>query len=724
MAQKSPLTALTVMYADRWNGTWFIELEDFRHQLMIEYHLRFLITSFLRLKRQWLFFLSINKSGGFYFFQIATLNYLFTQQVKLPLPKNKILKKNLLMWSGHMKKEKLLQDPRLTRIFKIKIPDNKKRMPYQKAVIWYNLKNQAVVVASNYLNFEKVNNNNNKRLMSWLYNSKVLFLRYYYNSLVKFYYPVSNLLFKNNKNGTKLLTKNLSKNIRVRSFISLIPIIITALVIVVPMITTKMLWYAFYTLLFMAYCARLVYWNWESIQNHLKTRCELAQLDKNFGKRSHRYYDVDQPVKYKRLLFPGRVWTSITLRQMYVPKLLNEFINFLICFRSLNPIKLKEFPGIFRDFKLNATSHPHPCINVFYGSKDVAILPDNVTWYAFSRSFKDEPKKPLPLLKSTGIKKSNILNRSSINDKKLFFPLNNIFNSAIIENSFWKNKRELSNYTLSNHKLMPIEKSSKKNLALQTRKLNDVLLQPQINKFFFTPLQKKIKTKNLGLYQMVARIPIYYFQRIYFYKKFPTLKLGFQALLKKYGHQLKFTHMERRLGSSLLFLTTAIQRVVHMRFFFSYVPTQWYRNDYRFLKRFVIFERYGSKRYFVSTVSLIHLAMSRGSATLLTDLLVRKLRKIQKHTLFLDCVEKLCRYFMAAFESSKAYPYSLCKGIEILFTGKLNGKERSNAWRFKLGPVHTSTFYTNTREEQAKCMTRYGMFNIRVRLKLGQIKNL
>ena len=220
MAQKSPLTALTVMYADRWNGTWFIELEDFRHQLMIEYHLRFLITSFLRLKRQWLFFLSINKSGGFYFFQIATLNYLFTQQVKLPLPKNKILKKNLLMWSGYMKKEKLLQDPRLTRIFKIKIPDSKKRMPYQKAVIWYNLKNQAVVVASNYLNFEKLNNNNNRRLMSWLYNSKELSLRYYYNSLVKFYYPVSNLLLKNNKNGRGLLSKNLLKNRGVRSFLT------------------------------------------------------------------------------------------------------------------------------------------------------------------------------------------------------------------------------------------------------------------------------------------------------------------------------------------------------------------------------------------------------------------------------------------------------------------------------------------------------------------------
>jgi hypothetical protein len=35
--------------------------------------------------------------------------------------------------------------------------------------------------------------------------------------------------------------------------------------------------------------------------------------------------------------------------------------------------------------------------------------------------------------------------------------------------------------------------------------------------------------------------------------------------------------------------------------------------------------------------------------------------------------------------------------------------------------MHSSTFFTNTREEHAKCMTRYGMFHIRVRLKLGKI---
>jgi len=722
MAQKSPLTALTVMYADRWNGTWFIELEDFRHQLMIEYHLRFLITSFLRLKRQWLFFLSINKSGGFYFFQIATLNYLFTPQVKLPLPKNQILKKNLLMWSSHIKKEKLLKDPRLTRIFKIKIPDIRKKMPYQKEVIWYNLKTQAVVVASNYLKFEKSNNNNNKRLMSWLYNSKLLFLGYYYNALVKFYYPVSNALLRNKKNRPGLVTKNLAKNIRVRSYTSSSIVIATLLVCVSYLTVVRALF-----ILLIVVCIHL---HWEDIQDYLKTNCERAQLSKDFPQIAPRYYNYRKAASFNIPISKGlwlyRFHKVVRLDYIYLPQSLNKFLNWRLALPQLGPIKLKEFPGIIRDFKLNSDTHPHPLFKCLWEDMDKVLLKSDETCYGFTRSFKDKnvPTKTLPCLNSSKVPQANMLNRFCANDKKLFFQLNKSFTNDMRENSFWSNRRKLAISHSGKPTLMPIEKATKNFLSLQTRKLNDILAQPQINKFFFNTLQKKIRTKSLGLYQMVARIPVYYFRRIYVYKKFPTLKLGFQTLLKKYGHQLKFTHMERRLGTSLLFLTTAIQRVVHMRFFFSYVPTQWYRNDYRFLKKFVIFERYGSKRYFVSTVSLIHLAMSRGSATLLTDLLVRKLRKLQKHTLFLNCVEKLCRYFMAAFESSRAYPYSLCKGIEILFTGKLNGKERSNAWCFKLGPVHTSTFYTNTREEQAKCMTRYGMFNIRVRLKLGQIKNL
>jgi hypothetical protein len=96
------------------------------------------------------------------------------------------------------------------------------------------------------------------------------------------------------------------------------------------------------------------------------------------------------------------------------------------------------------------------------------------------------------------------------------------------------------------------------------------------------------------------------------------------------------------------------------------------------LKRFVVFEQYGRKHFFVSTLSVIHLALSRGSATLLIDLLVRKLRKAHKHSYFLSYVEKVCRYFMSSFETGKVYDYSLCKGIEILFKGKINGGQRSN----------------------------------------------
>ena len=44
MSQKILLTALTVDYADRWNGTWFAELSAFSYKLIENYYLRFLIT--------------------------------------------------------------------------------------------------------------------------------------------------------------------------------------------------------------------------------------------------------------------------------------------------------------------------------------------------------------------------------------------------------------------------------------------------------------------------------------------------------------------------------------------------------------------------------------------------------------------------------------------------------------------------------------------------------
>jgi len=68
--------------------------------------------------------------------------------------------------------------------------------------------------------------------------------------------------------------------------------------------------------------------------------------------------------------------------------------------------------------------------------------------------------------------------------------------------------------------------------------------------------------------------------------------------------------------------------------------------------------------------------MSRGNPLVLLDLLVRKLRFAENHSQFLACVEKMGRYFTAFPGSNHSYLTSVCKGVEILFKGKVNGKDR------------------------------------------------
>ena len=53
----------------------------------------------------------------------------------------------------------------------------------------------------------------------------------------------------------------------------------------------------------------------------------------------------------------------------------------------------------------------------------------------------------------------------------------------------------------------------------------------------------------------------------------------------------------------------------------------WAKDNYKFLKRAVVFERYIYQKSFVPSLALLHLAMSRGAANLIIDLLVRKLRR-------------------------------------------------------------------------------------------------
>jgi len=73
MAQKTPLPALTINYADRWHGTWFSDLSNFSQKFLEDLSLRLLILSYFRFKNYSLFLLNINNSGGYYFFQYTVI---------------------------------------------------------------------------------------------------------------------------------------------------------------------------------------------------------------------------------------------------------------------------------------------------------------------------------------------------------------------------------------------------------------------------------------------------------------------------------------------------------------------------------------------------------------------------------------------------------------------------------------------------------------------------
>ena len=158
MAQKTPLTTLTVMYADRWNGTWFMELGNFQEQLIKDYQVRFLITGFLRLKRQWLQYLSIIKSGLFYFFQIVVLNYLSKfKKWQSPVLQNPETKKKLKNWLMHLKTEFSLKNSFLAKYLKLKQRLFKNFISAQKTRILKNLTLFGLVDNNNNFNYNSEN---------------------------------------------------------------------------------------------------------------------------------------------------------------------------------------------------------------------------------------------------------------------------------------------------------------------------------------------------------------------------------------------------------------------------------------------------------------------------------------------------------------------------------------------------------------------------------------
>jgi hypothetical protein len=565
MAQKTPLPAKTVMYADRWNGTWFIEMENFRSQLMTDYHLRFLITGFLRLKRQWLFLLIVNKSNGFYFLKVATLNYApsATLNKSFIIPKSQKMLKTLV--DKTFKKDVLLQDPTLNHLRYGDFSHILKKKTEIQLKAWHFLKSYSLV-KKNY-HYALFPNKTRKHL-------KLKIPRY------KFAFNVKN------------------------------------------------------------------YFNLETLRDkHSFSDClnYLAPALKNFVTVSPGFLVKVNTIKDYT---PTLIWpTKLMQQRRYLATSTKKVAK--IGIKKLTTAPIKTF---ITTFTKKAVKAPVKKFNTILAKKVAKI----------------------------GIKK---LTTTPIKKFVKFFAAKTLYNS----NNGGKFHNQLK------HKL--------------------TMRNSYQDRSFIR--------KNSSIYQTLNQLAGYHYSRMYRYKRHERIRAAVKTLLKRFGFKLKFKHLRKRLATSVLFLGRAINRVVKLRLFFSYVPMQWYNKDYYPIKKFLVFERFGSQKYFVSSFSVLHLAMSRGSGVLLTDLLVRKLRKADNHTHFLNCVEKICRYFIADFTNNQPHKYSVCKGIEILFKGKLNGGDRAKAWRFKLGPVHSSTFYTNTREEHAKCMTRYGMFHIRVRLKLG-----
>jgi hypothetical protein len=526
MAQKTPLPGLTVMYADRWNSTWFVDLENFRTQLMHDYHLRFLLTGFLRLKKQWLYLLSIHKSGGFYFFQVITLNSFSGVKYKPLLEPKDENKQKLLNINNLLNKSKLFQNKDLNILKREQEPHWKKRISYKKAFIWSTLNNKSVVLKHGYYN----------------------------------YFDKKYILKMKNKNNNFLK-------------------------------------------------------NFMSWQNWIKL---------NRNKVALTYYN---PFLVKFFYKPKTSYSILSK-----PQNMQTFNNFNIPKFSKKPVIKKlnneKFKRKFSTFSL-------------FGKQE-------------------ENKKNTNLKKFE--KQNNLL-------------LKNLYKKKVLT----------------------------KNLAYR--------------------LPKNFNKKHVSFCKMLFNISSYFYKRMFRYKKYPTIKVGYRILYKKYGHRLKYTHLLRRLGNSMLFICRSLNRVTAMHNYMYYLPVTWEKDNYKVLKKAVVFERYIYQKSFVPSVALLHLAMSRGSANLIIDLLLRKLRRAFIHVPFLSAVEHICRFFMAPYEGNMPFKHSLCKGMDIIFKGKVNGNDRSKTWRFKFGPLHTSTFYTNTREQVAKCVTRYGVFNIKVRLKLGAIVN-
>jgi hypothetical protein len=607
MAQKTPLTTLTINYAERWTGTWFSELQSFRTKLIEDLHLRFLILSFLRVKDYWLYLLNINYSGGYLFLNIMSINSQSFFKVKAVLPPTQQGSKLLNFWEKNLMKSNFLLKNNLIN----DKPKDFTQLRGKRSMVWQRL---TEIFMSNgaVLQLPQTSTMNNITVRS-------------------------STGYKKNQKLLQVVEGTLVKK---------------TLTVLSPQVVSLMSFVASNSLCAL-YRDQYLYY----LQKNLKLSLRMFK-DFFYSQKAINYWSSTKKKNVLLLKSKNKIqhWKNLLPYVVWLPRL---------------------FQGVEGSVTLNNS--------LVYTKKQVQ---------SFSL-----PKK-------------------SIVPKRFFSTINKKINVDAY-NFPSHPKTYVDNLSTSY-----FSKNSKQTFLVSNDSLKKkVILNKKVN--FFQKLKVRFLAK--ALLQNVTQTKSYLLLRIFAFKRYVSLKQGFDIFFLRFRNRFNFIRGLKKLQTPLIFVLQAIKRLTGLRTFYAYLPINWYQTSYLSVKNFVFFEKFGRKKYFLPTFVAAHYAMSKGSAILLMDLLVRVLRHTYSHTQFLDCVEKICRYCMAPTNSNIAYKDVFCKGIEILFTGKVNGSDRSKQWRFKLGPVHSSTFYTNTREENAKVITKFGAFGLRIRLKLGlnsSIKNV
>lgn len=178
-------------------------------------------------------------------------------------------------------------------------------------------------------------------------------------------------------------------------------------------------------------------------------------------------------------------------------------------------------------------------------------------------------------------------------------------------------------------------------------------------------------------------------------------------------HGKKHRYIRRFTKLSLLRL--ACQHVTGFKVRLNIRRYNFFTNSVKNLKFRAVFARWSRRDYFLPTVSIVLLALMRGSAALLVNYLHRLLKVAKTHSSILYLVSFALKYFLQESDQvDRVLASSPCAGARLEVIGKIDGQDRAKTFRVQVGAIPTSTLSAPLDCEYAVCGTRYGVLAINV----------